>query len=108
MKIRITNEFGQPLNLSRMKSSMFSFSYENVDTSGLDRNLEKYDAVVIDSERGEMELTLSEFEVQGLKVGIDQDFFAELYFEDWTYKVHFSKALTVSELNGRKILGHAN
>jgi hypothetical protein len=108
MKVRITNEFGQPLNLSRMKGSMFQFTYEQKSQSDVELKLEKYDAVVTDSERGEMEIILSEFEVQGLKSGPDQDFFAEIYFDDWTYRVQFVKALTVSSINGRKILGHVN
>lgn len=97
MLLKITNEYGQPLNLSRLEYSRFYFGYENGTT------LEKNNARVISSERGELELDLTDFEVAGLPLG-EQDLTADLYFPGWKYSVLFAKGVNVVMINEKRAI----
>lgn len=98
MKLQIINEFGSPLNLQGCNSIKFRFPYDNGEV------LEKNNAEIIDFAQGTIKIDLSDFEIQGLKTGENQNFFAEVLIGKTKYTVQFTKGLSVIEENQRKVL----
>jgi hypothetical protein len=98
MKLKIINEFGTPLNLQGVDRITVQFPHEN------GRALEKNNAKVINGADGKIEVELTDFEIQGLKVGLGQNILGEVVIGDMTLHVLWRKGLNV-ELNGdRKVL----
>jgi hypothetical protein len=89
MKLQIKNEFGSPLILQGVKSIAVRFEYENGEI------LEKRNAKILDAAEGKFEIDLDEFEIQGLKVGEKQSFYALVHIGDDIYKVIFREGLNV-------------
>jgi hypothetical protein len=98
MKLRITNQFGAPLNLQGCDGIKISLPYENGEV------LEKSKVTVLDPNDGKIQIDLDDFEIQGLKVGHGQTFRGEAKFGDTTYHVVFAKGLNVELKNERKII----
>lgn len=98
MKLRITNEFGVPLNLQGCDGIKVKIPYENGEV------LEKSKVNVLDVDNGKISIELDEFEVQGLKVGLGQTFRAEAIFGDTVYHIVFAKGLNVELRNERKAI----
>lgn len=96
MKLRILNEQRFPLNLNGCDGIKILFQYENGHT------LEKKSVNIINKDEGKIQVELSDFEIQGLKVGDGQTFRGELVFGETTFHVVFSKALNVELVNERK------
>lgn len=98
MKLRIVNQFGNPMCLQGADSIKVQFQYENGHT------LEKSNVRIIDANEGKIALDLEDFEIQGLKVGEKQNFMAEVRFGDDVHHVLFEKGLNVGLQNDRKVI----
>lgn len=98
MKLRITNEFGVPLNLQGCDGIKVKIPYENGEV------LEKNKVDILDVSEGKIKIELDEFELQGLKVGPGQTFKAEAIFGDTVYHIVFAKGLNVELRNERKVI----
>lgn len=98
MKLRITNEFGAPLNLQGCDGIKVMLPYENGEV------LEKNRVEILDVADGKVAIELNDFEVQGLKLGLGQTFKAEAIFGDTVYKIVFAKGLNVELRNERKVI----
>ena len=88
-KCRILSEFKTPLPLHNAQAIKFIFPYED------GRNLEKMMVKVLDLDKGLVEFSLSDFELQGLKVGQGQNFKAEIIFPTHKEVVIFAKSLNI-------------
>lgn len=104
MKLRILNEHRFPFNLNGCDSIKIFFQYDN------GHMLEKKSVKIVDANDGKIEVELSDFEIQGLKVGRQQTFRGELTFKDTVYHVVFAKGLNIELINERKsiVLGAAS
>ena len=98
MKLQANNKYGFPLNLQGCEAIKVIFQYENGEM------LEKNKIDIVDIEKGQFKVELSDFEIQGLKVGEKQNIYAKIYFQDMTYHVMFPKGLTVGIKDERKVL----
>lgn len=101
MKLQIFNEFGSPLNLQGVDSIKFKFPYENGEV------LEKNNVEILDFTKGTVKIELSDFEIQGLKTGEKQNFYADIVIGRTKYTVEFTKGLNVLEKNQRKVLNES-
>ena len=101
MKLQIFNEFGSPLNLQGADSIKFRFPYENGEV------LEKNNAEILDFQKGTVKIELSDFEIQGLKTGEKQNFYADIVIGRKKFTVEFTKGLNVTEKNQRKVLNES-
>lgn len=100
MKLQIKNEFGSPLVLQGVKKIAVKFEYENGET------LEKTNCKILDAAEGKIQIDLDDFEIQGLRVGEKQNFFASVHIGDEILKVMFRGGLNVYMSDqGRKKLG---
>lgn len=98
IKCRVLNEYGVPLNIAGIEKAVFYFDYED------GRVLEKKSYKVQKPDKGQMTVDLTEFEVQGLPLGVGQNFTAELTLNQKLHKVLFYSALHVVSENGRKVI----
>lgn len=101
MKLQIFNEFGSPLNLQGCDSIKFKFPYENGEV------LEKSNVEILDFQKGTINIDLSDFEIQGLKTGEKQNFYADIVIGRTKFTVEFTKGLSVIEKNQRKVLNES-
>lgn len=98
-KLKILSEFKTPLPLFNADRVKVLLPYED------GRVLEKNSVAIYDAESGMIELTLSDFELQGLKVGLNS-FLAKIYMKDgMMYTVSFANGLNiqVDEKSERKV-----
>lgn len=87
-----------PLNLQGCDGIKIFLPYENGEV------LEKNRVTILDYDEGKIQVDLDEFEIQGLKPGLGQNFSAEAKFGDTIYRIVFSKGLNVELKNERKVL----
>ena len=98
-KLKILSEFKTPLPLFNAEKIMVLLPYED------GRTLEKNNVSIISEENGMIELTLSDFELQGLKVGRN-NFLAKVFMKDGTlYTVNFANgcSIAVDDRTQRKV-----
>lgn len=95
-RFKILTEFKTPFSLGKAEFIKFMFPHEN------GRTLEKNSVTIVDTENGIVEVELSDFDVQGLKVGEKQNILCEITTYDEKFTVLFSKALTVDMVGDRK------
>lgn len=98
-KLKILTEFKTPLPLFNVDRIKVLLPYED------GRTLEKNSVAVSDAESGMIELTLTDFELQGLKIGAN-NFSAKIYMKDGSmYTVSFANGCTivVDEKTERKV-----
>ena len=98
MKLKIINEFGNPLNLRNCDGITVKFPYMG------DKILEKNSVSVIDIDNGIVEVKLSDFDIQGLNPGLGQNFKADVKIGDTVLTVLFAKGLNVEINNDRKMI----
>lgn len=98
LSLKINNEYGFALNLNGIESVKLFLPR---DGGG---ELEKSNYKVLDAAKGEIEVELSDFDVQGLNVGLDQTMKALVKVDGVTYSVVFLKTLNVEFHNERKLI----
>lgn len=96
-KCKILSKFKTALPLQNATGIKLIFPYED------GRQLEKSVVTIKDAENGIIEFSLTDFEVQGLKVGEKQNFMCEVYFPSHKEVVLFAKSLNISIENDRKV-----
>lgn len=96
-KCKILSKFKTPLPLHSALGIKFIFPYDD------GRELEKSIAKIIDAENGIVEFSLTDFELQGMKVGEMQNFKAEVQFAAHKEVVLFAKSLNIIIENERKV-----
>lgn len=93
LKLRVLNEFGMPLFLGKPDEIEVFFPYE-VDGPLVKRM--GFGAVeVLDDSRGEIKVTLSPFDVQGLTLGDAQSFIVKIINGSKVREAVFPKCLNV-------------
>jgi hypothetical protein len=97
LKLKLCNEFGNVLNLNNVDGVKLFFEYENGKT------LEKNSFRVTDIAGGLGEVELTDFEIQGLKVG-KSNFTAQIFMGDDILIMEFTKGLDVTIDNDRKVI----
>jgi hypothetical protein len=95
-RFKILTEFKTSMPLGKVEVIKFIFPHEN------GRTLEKTTVNILDFQTGVIEVELSDFDIQGLRVGLDQNIIAELLTYDEKLTVLFSKALNVAMVGERK------
>ena len=95
-RFKVLTEFKTPFSLGKAEFIKFIFPHEN------GRSFEKNTATIVDSENGLVEVELSDFDIQGLKVGEKQNILCEITTIDEKFTVLFSKALTIEMVGDRK------
>lgn len=95
-KFKILSEFKTPLPLGKVEGIKFIFPHEN------GRTLEKTTVSIIDVENGIVEIELTDFDIQGMKVGLDQNILAEVITYDEKFTVLFPKSLNINIAGERK------
>lgn len=98
MKLKILSEFGTPLNLRNCDGITVKFPYLG------NRTLEKSNVEIIDVDKAIIKIDLSDFDIQGLNVGLEQNFKAEVKIGGEVLHVLFAKGLNVAEKDERKYL----
>lgn len=96
LKFKVLSKFKTPLPLGRASRLCAFFEYED------GRELMKSNIELTSPEIGEGKLSLSDFEIQGLKLGKGQPFILQFSLDGKVNKVLFSNALDVIEIEGRK------
>jgi len=95
-KMKILSEFKTPLPLMQAEKIKVLLPYED------GRTLEKSSVTVVDAENGMIELTLSDFELQGLKPG-KNSFGAKIYMQNGDmYSVVFNDGMFINNADGKK------
>jgi hypothetical protein len=97
LKLKLSNEHGNPLDFNRVDGIKFFFQYEN------GRTLEKNNFKCTDLENACGEIELSDFEIQGLKVGVS-NFTAQAFMGEEILILEFTKGLEVAVENERKVI----
>lgn len=96
-KLKCLSEFKTALPLFMAEKIIAILPYENGN------NLEKSSIKVLDAENGIIELTLSDFELQGLKVGPKQSFKVKVQMNGGDeFTLLFAGGLTVEVQGERK------
>lgn len=96
-KLKILSEFKTPLPLSNADRIKVLLPYDD------GRTLEKTSVSVLDADSGTIKLSLSDFELQGMKVG-EISFICKVYMKDGTrYDVRFNTMIDLDEKSGRKV-----
>lgn len=96
-RLQILSEFKTPLPLMNADIIKFQFPYENGTV------LEKNVVDIIDSHRAIVEITLTDFELQGLNVGGGQNFKAVIEMSGYIYEVLFAKGMNIEMQGERKV-----
>lgn len=96
-RLQILSEFKTPLPLMQAIGIKVLLPYESGSV------LEKNAVDIVDAERGMIDVTITEFEMQGLKVGDGQNFRCEITMPDHKLVVLFSKGLNVKLEGERKV-----
>lgn len=100
LKLRLTNEFGVPLNITAMDSIKVMFPY--LENKTLEKN--KFD--IVDASQGIIAVELSDFELDGLNEGMKQTFWAYVIQGDEAWKFAFKNGLNVVKEGERKVIKH--
>lgn len=95
--LRVTDEDDRPLNLTP------AFGIKVLLPRPCGPPLNKIDVDIVDAARGMIAIALTDPELQSLRIGEAQDFEAEIMMSDHTLIVFFSGALTVRQVDGRKV-----
>ena len=96
LKFRVLSEFKTPLPLNRATDFKVFVEYDDA------RKLEKSNIQITSAENGEGKFSLSDFEIQGLRLGKGIPFILQFSLDGELKKVLFSNALDVTEIDGRK------
>lgn len=95
MKLQLLSELGIPFDLSGVDEIKVLLPYHI-------GNLEKI--TKIPSDDNYVEVEISDFEIQGLKEGPAQTFYATVKKGNSIYTFEFPKMLTVASKDGRKVI----
>ena len=99
LRAQILSEFKTPLPLVRADAITALFQYDNGEV------LEKRTIDIVDVQRGIIEIELTDFEIQGLPLGHEQNFKCEIFMDGYIWTVLFAKGLNVGvDEKGRKLL----
>lgn len=98
IKFRFITQFKTPLPIERATEIGVTMPYENGET------LNKSTGKVADGPNGVAEIELTDFELQGLKIGETQTMLAHVVIDNRKYKAIVANAFSVGVVNERKIL----
>ena len=97
-KFKILTKFKTPQPLMQAEKITFYFEYND------GRVLEKSSVEVLDHETGLVEVEITDFELQGMKVGSEQNCKCKIFMQNMdVLTVLFSKAYTIDVIDGRKV-----
>lgn len=97
-KFKILTKFKTAQPLMQADKIVFYFEYHD------GRILEKSNCTVLDSENGLVEVEITDFELQGLKAGENQNCKCKIFMQNMdVLDVLFSKAYSINIVDGRKV-----
>jgi hypothetical protein len=99
LRLKIFGRFG---NEMAMNPDEISVVFPYLGDRVLTKFLTKGGVKLLDSTKGEIEVTLDDFEIQGLNVGEKQSFIATISEGAKKIKVSFPGGLSVDTINDRK------
>lgn len=102
MKLKILDQLGNEENLSPVNEIVVHLPSED---GMMQKRMSTKGVRILSKVRGEVELVLTKFEINGLRVGEHQNFTLELVSKSGVKKVVFEGALTVTEKDGIKEIG---
>ncbi len=76
LKLRLLNQYGLPARLASPDDIKVYFPYENADA--LVKSMKYGHVRILNDERGEIEVDVSQFEVDGMPIGIAQNFTVDI------------------------------
>jgi hypothetical protein len=76
LKLRLLNQYGLPARLASPDDVKVYFPYESSDA--LVKSMKSGHVKILNDERGEIEVELSQFEVNGMPIGIAQNFTVDI------------------------------
>jgi len=98
LKFKLTTKFGTIPDLRRATDLVVYFERSDGDI------LEKRSVNILDVDNAIGEILLSDFEVQGLRLGKGLTFLMEYVSDGRKFKARFPSAYTVEEKEGRKLI----
>lgn len=102
IKCRVLNKYGVPENLSGAKEVTVEFPYENADV--LVKSMTNKHVKFLDQSKGEFEVELSDFEVQGLPVSEKNTFYVKIRIADKVKTYAFTELFHVKQIGERKVI----
>ena len=100
IKLRVLNQFGASLFLGSVDDIEVHFPYESSES--LIKRMSYGGVSIIDAKRGEFEVTLNEFELEGLLEGENQNFVAKIKNGAKIKEATFARCLNVRRIDGKK------
>jgi hypothetical protein len=92
LKLRVLNQFGVSEPLGNPDDIEVIFPYEN---DSLVKRMAFGHVKILNDSRGEIEVTLSPFDIQGMPQGKNQNFWVKLILDDKFKTVIFKRSLNV-------------
>lgn len=102
LKLRLMNPFGSPDQLKNPDDIEVVFPYEN--SEALVKRMSRGHVKLLNPNRGEIEVNISGFEVQGIPSGKNQNFIVRVSTEGKRKEFIFSRALHVETIDERKVI----
>lgn len=109
LKLRVLNQFGVPQPLNNPDEIEVTFPYESdafikqedgadsVEADCLVKRMSYGHVKILNDRKGEIEVSLSNFDVQGMKEGRNQNFTVKLILGDTVKNAIFERALHVEK-----------
>lgn len=102
LKLKVLNEYDVAFPLMNPDNIIVKFPYH---MGYLEKSLAYNQVKIIDQKHGEIEVELSDFEIDGIPEGQNQDFYMTIFRGIKKYEALFSRCLNVTFKDGKKILG---
>ncbi len=99
---RVLNRFGIPENLAGAKEVTVEFPYGDADT--LTKSMERGHVKIIEGRHGELEVNLTDFEVQGLPISEKNTFYVKIRLSDKIKTYAFTEMFHVKHDGERKVI----
>jgi hypothetical protein len=93
MKLKIVDAFGNGIPLKNPEEIVISYPY--MRNQILEKSLSRGWVKILSDKDGEIEVNLSEFEIDGLNEGVNQSFSGKIIKGDTTLTVFFERGLNV-------------
>lgn len=102
IKCRVLNQYGIPENISGASQILVEFPYENSET--LSKSMANKHVKILDATKGEIEVSLSDFEVQGIPASEKQTFHVKIKVLGKIKTYRFNEALSIAVEDSRKVI----
>lgn len=94
MKLKIHNKFGNVIPLGNPEEIIIEFPY--LGTKTLEKTLSRGGVRILSDQNGEIEVNLSDFDIEGFNEGASQSFSGKLITGDKVLSLFFERGLNVT------------